>query len=35
MPTPGGNITGSDIWKQHQEDNPPADEPKEEEPKEE
>ena len=24
MPTPQGDITASDIWRQQQEDNPPA-----------
>lgn len=26
MPTPQGDITASDIWRQQQEDNPPAEE---------
>ena len=30
MPTPGGDITASDIWKGQQEDNPPAEESKDE-----
>lgn len=31
MPTPNGNLTTSDIWKQEQENNPPAEETKEDE----
>lgn len=32
MPTPQGHISTSDVWRQHQEDNPPQDQEEKDEP---